>query len=113
MARKGVKVGIARVEAISGPLDGILISDRVVAAGANSWINLVPASRQIESVIVKALATNTGMVWVTGNEANTDGFELDAGESVSIGIDDLFKVKVYVATASDGMTWLAIERARD
>ena len=68
MARKGVKYGIGRVEAISGPLDGILISDTVVTTGVNQWLNLTAASRQIEGVTIKANHANTGYVYVTGNE---------------------------------------------
>lgn len=113
MARKGVKYGIGRVEAIPGPLDGILLSDTLVTGGVNQWLNLIAASRQIEGVVVKALAANAGNVYVTGSEGNQDGFPLDAGETVSIGIDDLFKVKVWVPTSGDGVAWLAIERARD
>ncbi len=110
---KGKKYGRELVRAVSDPLDGQLISDTVVSTGANQWVPLVAASRGVEGVVLKALAANTGTVYVTGTEANTDGFPLAAGETVSIATDDLVKVKVYVSTSGDGVAWLAIEQARD
>lgn len=109
----GKKYGRELVRAVSESLDGQLISDTVVTDGDNQWLTLVSASRFVEGVVIKALKDNTGDVYVTGIEGNQDGFPLDASESVSFAIDDLFKVKVWVPTAGDGVAWLAIEVARD
>ncbi len=104
------KGGRELVRAISDPHSGKLISDTVASDGPNQWLNLVAASRLVEGVVVKALADNSGTVYVTGSEANTDGFPLAAGETVSAATDDLFKVKVWAPTSGDGVAWLAIEQ---
>ncbi len=110
---KGKKYGRELVRAVSDPLDGKLISDTITANGPNQWKALSDTSRCIESVLIKALAANSGTVYVTGDEGNTDGYPLAAGETVSINTDNLTKVQIYVATSGDGFAYLAIEAARD
>lgn len=111
MRNKGIKYGRELVRAVSDPLDGKLISDTVLTDGDNQWLTL-SRPRQVEGVVVKALAANMGTVYVTGDEGNVDGFPLAAGETVSIATDDLTKVAVWVPTSGDGVAFLAIEQAR-
>lgn len=70
---------------------------------------LATASTPIISVTVKALHGNTGMVYV-GNEDVTSatGYVLDAGEPVSIDIDDLADVYIDVDVAGEGVSWIAL-----
>ncbi len=111
---KGKKFGRELVRAVSDPLDGALLGGSLRVDGPNEWLPLTSTNPHlIEGVVIKALATNVGTVYITGAVANEDGFPLAAGETVSIAIDDLNKVKVWVPTADDGVAWLAIEQARD
>lgn len=113
---KGGKYGREMVRAISDPHSGMIISDTCAAAlghnGAGPWLTLVAASRMVEGATIKALAGNSGTIYVTGEEANTDGFPLAAGETVDIMTNDLFKIKVYAPNTADGFAWLAMEQAR-
>jgi hypothetical protein len=109
---QGRKYGREIVRAISDPLDGTIISDTQRSTGVNQWVPMAAASRGIEGVVVKALAANTGTIYVTGAEGNTDGYPLAAGESVSIATDNLLNVHIYVSVSGDGFAWLAIEQAR-
>ncbi len=62
----------------------------------------------VAGVTVKALIGNTGRVYV-GNSGvdSSNGFELDPGQTIFVEIDNINKVYVDVATASDGVTWIA------
>jgi hypothetical protein len=108
----GKKYGHVMTIAVPEPLDGQLISDTVASDGPNQWLPLSATSRRIEGVVVKALAANTGTVYITGAEGNQDGFPLAKGETVSVATDDLTKVKVWAPTSGDGVAFLAIEQAR-
>lgn len=58
---------------------------------------------QITSAIVRALKTNTGVVWV-GNKGNanaTKGFELAAGDAVSVDVQGLKKLFAFATKAKD------------
>lgn len=58
------------------------------------------SSQSISSVTIKALSTNTAAVYVGAAGTTTgDGFELLAGESVSLEVDDL--ANIYVISGSD------------
>ena len=83
--RKGVKFGVERVEAISGPLDGQLISGQVASTLAAQWRRFATAETRIEGVVVKAMDGNAGKVYVTGVGGPAAGYELGAGQSVEHG----------------------------
>ena len=110
--KKGGKYGRDMVRAISDPHSGAIIRDTQVATGPNQWVALATEARHIEGVVIKALAGNTGTIYVTGAEGNIDGFPLAAGETVSVMIDDTSKIAVWVPTTADGFAWIAIEQAR-
>jgi hypothetical protein len=58
---------------------------------------------QITSAIVRALKTNAGIVWVggIGNANPTKGFELAAGDAISVDVQGLKKLKAYATKAKD------------
>lgn len=57
-------------------------------------------------VIVQALSTNTGKVYVGGSGvSNASGIELTAGESVPIECDDIADVYIDVDTNAEGVKW--------
>ncbi len=105
--------GTETVRANIEPEKGQLIAGQVVSTGPNQWVALSAADRPIEGVVVKALAANAGTVYITGEGGAAAGFPLAAGETVSIGIDDLSKIAVFVGTTGDGVAYLAITDTGD
>jgi hypothetical protein len=108
---KGIKYGREIVAAVSEPLDGQLLAGQVASTGINQWARFATDETPIEGVVVKALAANTGTVYVTGPGGVAAGFPLAAGESVSMAIDDLAKVYLFFAALGDGAAYLAIGQA--
>lgn len=69
----------------------------------------IAASQAVKSVTVKALSTNTGLVYVgKSTVASTDGYQLSARESVSLDVSNLSSVYVDVDTNGEGVTYIAI-----
>ena len=65
------------------------------------------SSTTIRSVTIKALATNTGLTYVgDASVAAANGFQLAAGETVSVDIDNLTDIFLDVATSSEGVTYI-------
>lgn len=110
---KGNKYGRQFVRSVPDPLSGKIIAGQVNANGDNQWKAFASTATYIEGVAVKALAANTGTIYVTGAGGSSSGFPLAKGETVSIAIDDLAKVQVFIASNGDGAAYLAIEAARD
>lgn len=68
-----------------------------------------------KGVVVKAADANSGTIYVgnsssvTANSADaTDGFELGAGQSITIEIDDPSKIYVIASAANQKVFWLAL-----
>lgn len=103
------------IRAIPDALDGVLLSGQHISAAGGEWLSpsggVTPTDKEIEGIIVKALAANTGTIYITevGKPGATQGFPLAKSESVSIGTDNFDKVRVWIATAGDGFAYLAIE----
>ena len=114
---KGAKFGRNPVRAISDPHPGMIISDTCAAStghnGPGPWLTLHNGDRFVEGVVIKALAANNGTIYVTGEEANQDGFPLAASETVSIMTNNLANIHVYAPNTADGFAWIAIEQARN
>lgn len=63
----------------------------------------------IKSVTVKALASNTGLIYVGDSTvSSTNGFQLSAGETVSMDIADLATVYIDSAVSLEGVSYLAV-----
>lgn len=79
----------------------IAAPEQVVVGGGSHPAN--------HGVIVKALPTNTGTVYVGDSAGVTTatGFPLEAGETVSIPVDDADKVWVATDTDNQGVAWIA------
>lgn len=70
---------------------------------------VLASSQAVYSVTVKALASNTGLIYVGGaGVSSTTGFQLSARDSVSLDITDLSTVWVDCAVNGEGVTWLAV-----
>lgn len=113
------KLGREPVRSVSDPQDGVLLSDQHAAIAPNVWLSpggttggTVPVDKPVEGVVIKALAANTGTIYITeiGKNGVASGFPLAKSESISIGTDNLDKVRIFVPTLADGFAYLAIEQ---
>lgn len=69
----------------------------------------IDGTQAISSVTIKALSTNTGIVYVGNSTVTTaNGFELLAGESVSLDCDNLNDVYVIGSGASQVVRYIAV-----
>ena len=105
-----------------------------VAAYAASDVNLVPLTRisghnqktvttagteqrlsatsiLCSSIVVKALSTNTGLIYVgnSSSVASTNGFVLSASESIAMDIDNVQDVWIDSSVNAEGVSWIAIK----
>lgn len=65
------------------------------------------ASQAVKSVVIKALSTNTGFIYVgDGSVASTTGFQLQAGETVSLDIANLATVNLDSSVNAEGVTYI-------
>lgn len=80
---------------------------KVTNAGTD--VPLAATSTTVKCVSIKALSTNTGLVYVGPvNVSSADGRELEAGESIDIDVNDLNSISIDVSVSTEGITWLAI-----
>jgi len=68
----------------------------------------IAGSQTIHSVTVKALSTNTVAVFVGATGVTVSGFELLAGESVSLDVNNLATVFVISGSASQIIRYIGI-----
>ena len=116
---KGKGFGRELVRAMAEPLDGKILTGKVESDGDNQYKNMAGGtSTLIKGVAVKADASNSGAIYIIeldkdGNPGIADeGFDLAAGESVSLATDDLSKVNVFIPTLGDKVRYCAIAAAR-
>lgn len=64
-------------------------------------------STPINSVVIKALSTNTGTIWVGGSAVTSaNGFELSASDSVSISVNNLNLLWIVSTVNNEGISYL-------
>lgn len=70
---------------------------------------VLAASQTVVSVTIKALITNTGLIYV-GNStvAASNGFQLSAGETVSFDLTNLNTINIDSSVSAEGVTYFAI-----
>lgn len=67
------------------------------------------SSQAVKSVTIKALSTNTGLIYVGDTSvASTNGFQLSAGETISMDIANLNTVNLDSAVNGEGVTYIGI-----
>jgi hypothetical protein len=63
----------------------------------------------IKSVTIKALITNTGLIYVGSSAvASTNGFQLSAGDSVSLDISDPSVINIDSDVNGEGVTYITV-----
>lgn len=68
-----------------------------------------PAGARAHSIIIKALKTNVGNVWIGKQEAaksSNGGFPLAPGEFVAIDLKNTQSLRYSFDTANDKLAWL-------
>jgi len=67
------------------------------------------SSQAVKSVTIKALSTNTGLIYVGDSSvSSTTGLQLSAGDSVSLDIANLATVYIDSAVNGEGVSYLGI-----
>jgi hypothetical protein len=98
-------VGLSKVLVAGLP---VVYTGKKAVTTAGTRVALASA-QPITSVTVKALAGNTGTIYVGGsNVASANGFQLAKSESVSLDILDLSTVWIDSSVDGEGVTYLAI-----
>lgn len=85
-----------------------LTTGKTTVTTAGTRVVLATSASVNSGVVVKALASNTGLIYV-GNStvASTNGFQLSAGDTVTIITASLANVYIDSAVNTEGVTWLA------
>lgn len=92
------------------PLSEIVKAATRTVSSAGTQVTLTTTSTPCKSVIIKALSTNTGFIYIGGSDcSNTAGYILSAGESISMDIDDLFKIWIDSSVNAEGVSYIAIK----
>lgn len=99
-------VSVGGVVTTSEVLPTSVSNARVTVPTAGSRVQL--ASFSCKAVVVKALPTNTGVIYV-GNAtvAASNGFVLSANESVSLDIDNVNHIYIDAEKNGEGVSWMA------
>ena len=67
------------------------------------------ASQAVKSVTIKALSTNTGLIYVGNSSvASTNGYQLAAGDTISLDISNLNTVNIDSAVNGEGVSYLGV-----
>lgn len=65
------------------------------------------ASTAVKSITIRALATNTGLIYVgSSSVSSSNGFQLSSDETVSLDLDNLNKVNIDSAVNGEGVTYI-------
>lgn len=84
-------------------------SGHQTVAAAGSRVQLTTTSTPILSVTVKALAGNTGTIYVGGsNVSAANGYELVAGEPISLDVDNLTDVYIDAGVNGEGVSYIYV-----
>ncbi len=85
------------------------ILNEQVTTNAGTAVQISSTSTPIKAISIKALSTNTGIVYVGDADVDSsNGRELEAGESIDIDIDNLTKVWIDVSVNGEGVSFAAI-----
>lgn len=85
-----------------------VLSGRASVTTAATRVQL--PSNPVASVTIKALVTNTGVIYVGGpGVASGNGFQLAAGDSVSFDISNTNAIYIDSSVNGEGVAWLAVD----
>lgn len=85
----------------------IIYSGKATVTTSGTEVNLTAII--IKSVTIKALSTNTGIIYVgNGSVSNLNGFQLSAGDTISMDISNLGAVWIDSSVNNEGVSWIAV-----
>lgn len=85
-----------------------LLNGKTIVTTAGSRVALAP-STTCKSVTIKALATNTGTIYVGNSSVSSaNGYQLAAGDTVSLDISNLNTVNLDASVSGEGVTYLGV-----
>lgn len=91
---------------VNSPSVFIFNQKTVTTSGTRVQLTATPTT--ISSVVIKGLAANTGKIYVGDVTVTTsNGFELAAGATISIAVNDLSKVYIDASANSQSISFLA------
>jgi len=91
-----------------GSLPDTIYNGHVTVTTAGSAVSISSSSITLKKgITIKANTNNTGNIFV-GNSSvdNTNGIEIEPGESIDISIDDLNKVYIDANNNNDGISYI-------
>lgn len=105
----GVEKGtVANPQEIQTVPLGTIFNGKTNVTTAGTRVTLA-ASQVVTSLTIKALSTNTGIIYVgNASVASSNGYQLSAGESVSIDLANLNTVNLDCSVNGEGVTYIAI-----
>lgn len=78
----------------------------VATAGVRTTL---AASQAVQSVTIKALSTNTGLIYVgNASVSSTNGFQLSAGDSISMDLANLNTINIDCSVSGEGVTYFGV-----
>lgn len=84
-----------------------IVNGKTTVSTAGTRVQL--SSNTCLSITLKALSANTGTIYVGNSSvASTNGFELLAGDTVSLDISNTNVVYIDSSVNGEGVTWLAV-----
>lgn len=86
----------------------VLSNVRLVAV-AGTQVTLGVAATRIRTVVIKALVTNTGNIYVGGATVSAaDGYVLDAGDVLSLSVTPLTAIWIDADVGGEGVSYIAV-----
>ena len=113
------KLGRGVVRSVPDPYDGQFYTDKRTSAANNQWYyptgrTASSANIPIEYVTITALPTNTALVYICEatkpGPPTLHGYPLAAGESITLYVDNLDKVHMWIVTGGEGVSIFAIRQ---
>ena len=84
----------------------IVGNGRTVVAVAGTQAALA-GSTAVKTVTIRAFVSNTGLIYVgTTGVTSSNGFQLDASETVSLDIDNLSKIFLNAGVSGEGVSYI-------
>ena len=100
--------GSAVTQPVSIAAPTTIFNGKTTVTTAGTRVTLA-ASQAVRSVTIKALPTNTGIIYVGNSSvASTNGLQLSASESVSMDISNLNTVNLDSSVNGEGVTYLGV-----
>jgi len=104
-ANSGVDIGDVDVTSVSLP--STVINGKTTVTTITASVALGATETVVSGLNIKAEANNTGIIYVgDSGVSSSNGYELAAGETVFLEIDDVATVYIIASVATEGVTYV-------